>query len=440
MSHILVCASPAPGHVNPMLTIASSLAERRYDITFITSDVFQSRVEAAGLTFVPLRGKANFDYRASDRHFPERFQIPVGVPRLTHDFQHIFFDSIPDQYRTIQSIRKHRPVNLILTDTTFLGAFPLLLDPTRERPPVVSCSILPLFLTSRDRPPVGAPSRAGQEGRDYIREHQVFQAALRPADEYLDRVLKDLQVPPFQGFFMDALHALPDRYLQLTGDAFEFPCCDLPQKIRFVGPVIPSLSNGFEEPDWWSTLDSGQPVILVTQGTIANLDWSELLEPTLQALADEEVTVIASLGAAEPKPLSIPIPPNARVVPFVPFDLLMPKISLFITNGGYGSVNQALQNGVPLIVAGTTEDKPFVAARVAWSGSGLDLETERPTADQIRSAVRRVLANGSFRSNAQKIAENFRQYHALDHIAAEVEWQIRGALEREVLYSALAEG
>ena len=51
MSHILVCASPAPGHVNPMLTIAASLAERGYDITFTTSDVFQSRVEAAGLTF-----------------------------------------------------------------------------------------------------------------------------------------------------------------------------------------------------------------------------------------------------------------------------------------------------------------------------------------------------------------------------------------------------
>ncbi|MBV8709159.1 MAG: glycosyltransferase family 1 protein [Acidobacteriaceae bacterium] len=440
MSHVLVCSTPAPGHVNPMLTIASSLAERGYDITFTTSDVFQAQVETAGLTFVPLRGKANFDYQALDQHFPERLQIPVGVPRLIHGFQHAFFDMIPDQHQTIQSVMDHSPVDLILTDTTFLGTFPLLLDPTRERPPVVSCGITVLFLTSHDRPPVGAPSRPGEEVRDYLREHYEFQAALRPADEYLDRVLTNLQVPPFLGFFLDALHALPDRYLQLTGDGFEFPCHDLPKKIRFVGPVTPSLSNGFEEPDWWSTLDSGKPVILVTQGTIANLDLSELLEPTLQALADEEVTVIASLGTAGPKPLSIPVPPNARVVPFVPFDRLMPKISLFITNGGYGSVNQALQNGVPLIVAGATEDKPFVAARVAWSGSGLDLETERPTADQIRYAVRTLLANDSFQMNAQKMAENFRQYRALDHIAAEVEWQIRRALEREVLYSVVAEG
>jgi hypothetical protein len=41
-----------------------------------------------------------------------------------------------------------------------------------------------------------------------------------------------------------------------------------------------------------------------------------------------------------------------------------------VTNGGYGGVQQALANGVPLVVAGDSEDKPEVAARVRWSGTG----------------------------------------------------------------------
>ena len=39
-----------------------------------------------------------------------------------------------------------------------------------------------------------------------------------------------------------------------------------------------------------------------------------------------------------------------------------------VTNGGYGGVQQALANGVPLVVAGDSEDKPEVAARVAVVG------------------------------------------------------------------------
>jgi UDP:flavonoid glycosyltransferase YjiC (YdhE family) len=48
---------------------------------------------------------------------------------------------------------------------------------------------------------------------------------------------------------------------------------------------------------------------------------------------------------------------------------MLPKIDALVTNGGYGSVNQALSFGVPLVTAGTGEDKADVNARVAWSGS-----------------------------------------------------------------------
>ena len=56
--------------------------------------------------------------------------------------------------------------------------------------------------------------------------------------------------------------------------------------------------------------------------------------------------------------------------------------------GGYGGVVQALRHGVPLVVAGRSEDKPEVAVRVAWSGAGLNLRTDRPTQARLRRPVR----------------------------------------------------
>jgi UDP:flavonoid glycosyltransferase YjiC (YdhE family) len=47
---------------------------------------------------------------------------------------------------------------------------------------------------------------------------------------------------------------------------------------------------------------------------------------------------------------------------------------VLITNGGYGAVNHAFSLGVPIAVAGESEDKDMVAARVGWTGAGINLK------------------------------------------------------------------
>ena len=76
------------------------------------------------------------------------------------------------------------------------------------------------------------------------------------------------------------------------------------------------------------------------------------------------MAVIAATGKANGA-VTKPIPSNAKVTPFVPFVEVLPKVDVFVTNGGFGAVNQALTIGVPMVVAGDTEDKAFVAACVA---------------------------------------------------------------------------
>jgi UDP:flavonoid glycosyltransferase YjiC (YdhE family) len=58
------------------------------------------------------------------------------------------------------------------------------------------------------------------------------------------------------------------------------------------------------------------------------------------------------------------------------------------------------------VTAGLTEDKIEVTARVAWSGVGVDLHTDRPTPEQVRDAVRCVIVESSFRERSAAIGRD----------------------------------
>ena len=160
-------------------------------------------------------------------------------------------------------------------------------------------------------------------------------------------------------------------------------------------------------------LDGSRPVVVVTQGTQTNHDLSQLIEPALTGLADLDVTVVAAVGR-EVEALSIALPENARAAEFIPFDALLPKADLYLTNGGAGGIHQALSAGVPVVVAGLTEDKPANAVRVAYHGLGLDLQTATPTPEALAEATEKVLKDAEIRENVQRLQQ---VYAALDTVA-----------------------
>jgi UDP:flavonoid glycosyltransferase YjiC (YdhE family) len=403
-----------------MLTIACDLRDRGYRILFNTGEVFQAQIEAEGLEFIPLTGKANFDYRTFNKFLPEGQTLEPGPEEMMHNIKHVFADTMLDQYLGMRAILGREPVDLILADFIFAGILPMLSGPRTNRPPIVSIGVSPMVLSSIDVSPLSGPGTIGEARVRNREETARFQAGLAPATEYLDNILCRYGYPPLPGFFLDCLYTLPDLFLELTADTFEFPRSDMPSHIKFVGSVLPGPSSDLRMPDWWKELDDSRPLALVTQGTIANKDLNELIGPTLVGLSAENVLVIAATG----KPvhgLTAPIPMNAQVTPFISFTKVLPKVGVFITNGGFGAVNQALSMGVPIVIAGETEDKSFVAARVAWSGAGINLSTNRPGPEQVRDAVCEVLRDGRYRDNARRLQKDFAQYDALGRIAGYIE-------------------
>jgi UDP:flavonoid glycosyltransferase YjiC (YdhE family) len=228
--------------------------------------------------------------------------------------------------------------------------------------------------------------------------------ALADIQRFARRRLAEAGSADFSGYFIDLQPKVVDAYLQETVAGFEYPRSDLAPSVRFVGPILAPPSEDFVEPPWWDELGTGRPVVHVTQGTLDNADLDRLLTLSIRALAHDDVLVVATTGGPDPEPLRRRgLPANVRLERFVPHDLLLPHVDVMVTNGGYGGVQQALANGVPLVVAGDSEDKPEVAARVQWSRTGINLHTGRPSQAQVARAVRRVLAHDSYRHRAREL-------------------------------------
>ena len=207
-----------------------------------------------------------------------------------------------------------------------------------------------------------------------------------------------------------------DAVVQFTVPAFEYPRSDAPATLHFAGPLSATGSQA-PRPSWWADLDSGRPVVHVTQGTIANKDFGQLVGPTLEALADDDVLVVVSTGG---RPLDTlpPLPDNARAAEYLPYDELLPRTDVFVTNGGYGGVQYALRYGVPIVATGGKEDKPEVGARVVWSGVGRRIRSEQPSPRALRRAVHRVLHDPRYRDASRRIAADMADAPGVEGLTA----------------------
>lgn len=434
MSTILLCSTPNYGHVAPMVEIGRSLVEQGHTVSMVTGSRFATSVTNAGMTHIPLRGRADFDDRDHASFLPDRDRYK-GIAQAQYDIQTIFIKTIPSQSEVVQeAVLAIRP-ELILVDAAFVGVATLLFDETTPRPPILAVGVLPLSQSSRDVGPYGLGMQPSSSFFGRIRngclrwllEHVLF----RKTQVLANQILVEIGSPPLTTWVLDVASRF-DRFLQLTVPEFEYSRSDLSSRISFVGPVLPRPAVGgvaVTLPPWWSELDGPRPVVHVTQGTMDNRDLSRLIAPAIEAARSRNILLVVTTGRAdaddELRALVGEIPDNVRIAPFLPYDLLLPRLDLMITNGGYGGVQFALAHGVPLIVAGDTEDKPEVCARVTFSGVGINLKTGTPTAKTLGSAIDEVIWDGRFAVAAAGIAESMRQHDALASIGNEIQDAIR---------------
>jgi UDP:flavonoid glycosyltransferase YjiC (YdhE family) len=405
----LIATQPVTGHLLPALPLARRLVERGHEVVWYVGRKFRKQIEGTGARFAPYRHAYDYDDDDYDAAFQGRSQLK-GLAQIKFDFINIFIKQFGPQHRDIEAILQEFPADVTIGDPSIGATFTV---NEKGGPPNAVYNITCLGIKGRDVAPFGLgilpssspPGRIRNRLLHFLASNVIFKAVSDELVRQCDQL--GVRRRKFEGVLIS-----PFLFLQPTVPSFEYPRSDLPPQVHFIGALLPDAPGERTLPAWWhEVVARKRPVVLVTQGTVAT-NPQELIAPTLRALAHENVLVIAA-GVKDMRLMGLdPVPANARVEPFVPFKPLLPYVDVYVTNGGFGGVQFALMNGVPIVAGGTTEDKPEIGNRVAYSGAGINLKTNTPTPIQIQTAVKAVLSNPRYRQRAQQIQAELRQYDA----------------------------
>ncbi|MFC9840497.1 nucleotide disphospho-sugar-binding domain-containing protein [Rhodococcus sp. NPDC127530] len=426
MASILLCSAPLTGHVQPMLTIGRQLVQDGCDVSILTGRKFQHHAERDGIKFIALPPSCDYDESLLNEQFPGRARRPAFL-RSRFDAERMFAALVADQYRAVVEAIERANADTVLAENLFMGMLPLVGVDPKNRPAVFGVCTSPLMATSTDTAPFGpglAPA-TGKLGR--LRNHALNAGArglvLRRAQQLAARATRECTGADPACFLLDWV-LFADGVFVLTAPGFEYPRSDIGDHLTFVGPILPAAPPDAQRPHWWGRLDTDRPVVLVTQGTLDNHDLGRLVEPTIDALANADVLVVVTTGG-RPIEAVRRTSPNVIVSEFVPFDLLLPHVDVMVTNGGWGGVHFALSHGVPIVAAGSTEDKAEVGARLARSGAGLRLRSGSPSPARIRRAVETVLRDPGYRTRARELAAELSELDATRLISRAVDTRTR---------------
>ncbi|EFQ32735.1 MGT family Glycosyltransferase [Colletotrichum graminicola] len=384
LKFLLHCFS-ATGHVLPMQAVARELVERGHEVVWTTIAPQEARVVASGAKFFPaeevIKVDANMD-GADPKDMAETAEIMFG-------------GRVTAQVADIRRVLKVFKPDFVLNDALPQGVAALFeLD---EIPHYATLGVVPLYLPDIGPEPIehAAQSPLGL----LLSQPQLSLPTINSERQKLG--LPALKVT-------DAFSYSPFLHIQASCPSLEFqegPEPVLPQA-QYVGPLVTRVAGAnLGVPTWWDDVVNATSVIGITQGTFA-MNPTSLIIPAIQALqGDKRHLLVVPSKLADEIREKISVEDNVRIAEWVPYDMLLPRCRLLVTNGGYGSVTQALSHGVPLVCAGTSEDKKDTAARVTWVGAGIDLKTDTPSVNQVRDAVHRVLEENTFAKNAAKVGK-----------------------------------
>ena len=419
------------GNLPPVLGVARRLAARGHDVRVLTEPCLRGAVEAAGARFVPFTRHFTRAERTTDLIGDSAARSPLGA--LRRSFERLVFGPariVAEETR--RAMEDERP-DVLVADALMPGA---LVAAEAAGIPRVVLFHMPEYLPGPGRPAAGPGflPRADLIGR--LRDGLATRVFYRQLAAYLpafDGARGALGLAPLRTAreLAGQYHAADLRLIQ-TSAAFDFPIDPPPPNVRYVGPVL-------DDPDWagaWrSPWPEGDPRPLVVASLSSTFQGQRgVLQRIIGALGTMEVRGLVTLGPAMAGE-RWDVPANVTVVPSAPHARILPQAAAMVTHAGHGSVMRALAHGVPLLCLPMGRDQDDNAARVIARGAGLRL---RPSArpERIAAALRRLLGEPGFRTNAERLGRTIRDDAAADRAVAELEAVGRDAGSGVVLAGA----
>lgn len=407
---ILFANIPGDGHFSPLTGLAMHLKSKGYDVRWYTSKIFSSQLDKLNIKHYPFVAAMEKGDTTYEKMVSEREKINGKFKKLSYDIIHGFARRAPEYFRDIRDIQRSFPFDVFICDCTFT-AIPIVREILDV--PVITIGVLPLIETSKDIFPMGMgiPPQHTRLGKIKmtIMRFLADKILFRNANRVMAALLKPYGISMDAANIFDMLVRKSSVFLQSGTPGFEYTRSDLGHNVKFIGALLPFRIN--KDLEWTSDkLKRYHKVVLITQGTVET-DVSKLLVPALEALKNSDYLIIVTTGGSQTDELRRRYPgENIIIEDFIPFSAVMPKINVYITNGGYGGVMLSIKNDIPILAAGVHEGKNEITARIGYFKIGINLNTETPKPQAIREGVEKILNDPGYYHRVKALREEFEEH------------------------------
>ncbi len=383
---ILVSSTANDGHFGPLVPLARACVSAGHEIRVAAPDSFARTVQQAGFAHAPfsdspaelvgpvMGGLASLPPQEADatvvREIFARIDAQAALPRL------------------LETIEEWRP-DLVVRESGELGS---LVAAIRADVPSVHVSI---GMTESVR---WMQEVAAEPFRDTARAGGVSPEAA------LERFRHE---PVFS--------AVPDVLDRAGDDQFDPGAV----AFRFGEPPNTAAASVGALPEWG---DRDAPLVYVTFGSVTGSlpPFSGVYREALDALADQPVRVLMTVGRRFAIDSLGLVPPNARVEAWWPQADVLRHASAMLGHGGFGTTLGAIAAGLPQVVVPVfTTDQAINGRHVAASGAGRTVDPGPGSVAAGCALLAEVMSDPAYRAAARTIgAELDALPTAVDAVAA----------------------
>ena len=361
---ILLTTQPAYGHVRPMLPLAETLRARGHEIRIASAARFAPVIDGLGYP----AEIAGLDWlEGVHASIPEALRAPAGLTLaqfVAHQFVWMTAERLARD--VIELADRWRP-DVVIHETTEFGG-PLAAE-------VLGVPIVGLQIAS--------PSLITTEVTDELeRSLALVRESLGLAPE-LARVRVEEQ--PIICFAPPSLHD---------------PAVPLPPGLASFGPP-PAPATVREAVE--------RPLVYATLGTVFSDPEFEFpfFPVVLEGLGSEELDLVVSVGPNGDPTAFGEQPDHIRIATYVPQRELLDRCAAVVCHGGYGTLLDAIDAGVPLVVVPLGADQFINARSVERLGLGRVIDDDL-TPESVRQAVWSLLAEAHWRENVARVRDEWR--------------------------------
>ncbi|WP_395715895.1 glycosyltransferase [Prosthecobacter sp.] len=410
--HILLLPFGSAGDVFPFIWLGRHLMARGHRVTMITACLFEDQARRAGLNFVSLGEKEEFEAMIRD---PRIWKLGIGT-KVVFEFA---AKSVEPYLAAIESCGK---VDLMLAPVTAFGAR---LAREKHGIPLITVHLQPAVFLSVHETPLLHPAMRVLRAMPVWFKRALFSLP-NPVDLFalpkVRRICEVNGVKPPRSLWREWWDS-PDGVLALFPEWFAAPQPDWPTNLlQWTFPLEDLAKEQPLSTELQIFLAAGEKPVVFTPGS-ANVQASRFFAVAAQAVA--QVGCRAVFVTREPKQVPPSLPDNILTVEYAPFSTLLKQASVFVHHGGIGTMSQAFAAGVPQLIMHMAHDQPDNANRVERLGAGISLSVRQFTSKRVADELKRLLGQTAMREAAAKCADRISKAPDMDVLMRWIEERIR---------------